>query len=736
MIPGRPSSLVNGVEFTVFEGVGDSRLFLVHTKEEWQAFYDLLMKQTLVACDTETSGFNYYADDHIVGMSFGWGDHHHFYIPVRHEFSELGGEPLPQLDFEEIKPDLQAFFSQEHVFTMWQNAKFDLKFYKADGIDVKTPFHDTRILWQLYNENAPGALKTIASGWFDTDLGIWRKGIVGKEASAKEKEVSRWRYSESRARKKVYNEEVKAKVLLLRQDPANQHLSLAEIKTIAKGLLAGHPYATVAKSDIHYGMVPIDLMCEYAGLDTFLTWKVYEYVTHRLPLKGKTLDLYINELKLSKALQDAEETGVPVSREYLISLGEQLDQTIAQYEDKVKTQLALPELNLGSNAQLSVAFSMYGIPLTQKTDSASKCDACKEGTCNSHYAVNKKALGKLAGKYPVIDDLLSFRAAQKLKSTYVDGILEKLTDDNVLHCSFNQNVTTGRMSSGNPNLQNIPGKDKSIRKAFVNLGDDWVFVFMDYSQVEVRLTAHFSEDPLLLDAYEKGQDIHTRTMCEMFGYSYDEVYDVLKVHENPDHPMYNTWNSLRSASKTINFGIIYGVGAQGLSEQIPRPALYKDLSEEEWVKVCQGYLDSYLEKYIGVKRFINKTNRLIAKEAKIENYFGRVRHLPHAHATRILKDPTRRWQEAKAKRQGVNFLVQSTAADVFKIAIVRVYDLLKGKKSRVVNFVHDELQIQLHKTEMDLIPEIKKRMEDFDFLVPLLIDIEYSTTNWAEKRSL
>jgi DNA polymerase I-like protein with 3'-5' exonuclease and polymerase domains len=731
------------IKLTYTEGPGNADLYLIHTPEEWKFFYDMLLQQKLVACDTETSGFHYYNKDRVCGLSFGW-QHTHFYIPLRHKWSLLGGDPPAQLDMRDIKEDLKFFFAQQSVFTLWHNKKFDAHFYLAEGIEIKTPAHDTRILWQLYDENAPGALKTVASGWRNT-LGKWVSGFVGKKAGSWEKELSKWRDSEARARRREYQETLSQKARELRDTVIEyQGMKLNDVKKIVAQTLK-HPYKDVGKADISYDFVPVKLMFLYAAYDTFLTYKLYEHVMSLMPWNKKLRRLYVNELKLSNVLMEAEEEGVPIDRPYLEFLSTKYGKELEEMEAallknlgtlKTTTKDGVEErvVNLNSPQQLSESFYNLGLPLERKTPAADKCDDCKLNNCRKHYQVDAKVLSKLEKDYPIVAELLDFRTKKKLKNTYVDSILDKLTEHNKLHCSFNQNVTTGRMSSGEPNLQNIPGRDTSIRAAFVNEGDDWVTLYADYSQVEVRLTAHYSRDPVLMDAYAKGQDVHTRSMCEMFGFDYDEAIAVLK-EENKSDPKFKIFKSFRNIAKRINFGIIYGVGAPGLSEQIPRPAEYAGVSHKEWVRVCQRYIDTYLSKYLGVKRFINKVNRTVKKHGMVENYFGRVRHLPLAGIVEITGDKSLGWMAARAKRQAVNYVIQGTAADVFKFAVVRVHDLLKGRKSKIINFIHDEIQIKLHKTEMHLMPEIRRVMEDFDFAVPLVVDFEISETNWAEKRS-
>lgn len=714
-----PYDVINHVPMTRFAGVKESKLYLVHTMHEWRAFFELLMQQKLVACDTETSGFYWFKGQRIVGMSFGWKDTH-FYVPVRHEDSCLGGLQPPQLNMNDIRDDLKKFFAQKDVFTIWHNWKFDAHMYRADGIEILTPFHDTRILWQLYDENAPGALKTIASGWKDQVMGVAHEGLVGPEANEQEAELSKWRGKEATARRMMYRKLVTEQAAKLAKAIEHQDKSKTELKKwVVENELKNHPYKEASKDDVHYGFVPISLMTKYAATDTVLTYVVYEYVMQNLQFNEKLRKLYTNELKLSRALMEAEQIGVKVDRPYLKQLHKDLDKEIFDMEQKLLEELG--PINLNSPGQLGTSLVNAGAKITKRTE-------------GGNYCTDAATLKKLEHATPVIKDVLSLRKLKKLRDTYVLGILEKLTDDDILHCSFNQNVSTGRMSSSDPNLQNIPGGDDRIRRAFISIGPEYLYVFADYSQVEVRLTAHYSSDPVLLDAYKKKQDIHTRTLCEMFDMSYDVAVKILKDEQHLDHKRVKL---LRTISKRINFGIIYGVGAPGLSEQIPRPDQYKHLDEKAWIKVCQDYIDNYLRRYLGVKRFINATNREIKRNSVVYNWFGRPRRLPHAKADKIFgKDKF--WMVGRAERQGTNFMIQGTAADLFKIAVVRVFELFaqEAKLSKIVNFVHDEIQTYIHRDELHLLNKMRDLMEDFDFIVPITVDFSWSKTNWADKKEL
>ena len=718
MIEEQEYDVLDGVPFTRFEGPVGSRLYLVHTKQEWDVFYAWLMKQKLVACDTETSGFYWFKQHRVVGLSFGWRDTH-FYIPLRHEASALGGPVPSQICIDLIREDLQAFFAQPDVFTIWHNWKFDAHFYRADGIEILTPFHDTRILWQLFDENAPGALKKIASGWKDKDMGQEHPGIVGPEAAVFEKELSAWRGAEATERRKHYRELVAGRATALAKEVEHQDKGRKDLKQwVIDNELHDHPWKKANKEDVHYGVVPIKLMTRYAATDTYLTWRVYDYVMKNMAFDQKMKDLYINEIKLSRALMEIEEVGVQIDREYLVNLGDVLLKEADQLEQDILMALG-QSVNLASPSQLGYALRNHGVPLVVKTAAG-------------NYKTDVKVLNKLKSAHPIIQQILDLRKLRKLRQTYVLGILSKLTDDNILHCQFNQNVSTGRMSSSDPNLQNIPGGDDRIRRAFIRPSEEWVYVFADYSQVEVRLTCHYSKDRLLIDAYRQKQDVHTRTMCEMFGYVYE---DAIAILHDDSHEQYKHLKMLRTIAKRINFGIIYGVGAPGLSEQIPRPNQYKDLTDDEWVKVCQNYIDQYMDKYLGVKRFVNISGREIRQKSIGYNYFGRPRRLPWAKADKLL-GAGKYWMVGRAKRQFTNFLIQGTAADLFKIAVVRVFELLRGYKTKIVNLVHDEIQFYMHVSELHLLNPIRDLMEDFNFIVPIIADFAWSKTSWADKKEL
>lgn len=271
-----------------------------------------------------------------------------------------------------------------------------------------------------------------------------------------------------------------------------------------------------------------------------------------------------------------------------------------------------------------------------------------------------------------------------------------------------------------------------VRSGFLNWSDEYIYFFADYSQVEVRLLAHMSDEAILKAAYLGDKDIHLSTACSMFGYNYDEALVWLK---DEDHEMHPEIDSHRTISKIINFSIAYGASGRGLSEQIPRPKELEGATQSQWIDHCESFITRYFDTHLEVKRFINRTQREVRDKGYLVNPFGRVRRLPHVNARRLTGREDLRWLEGRAMRQGPNFLIQSTAGDVFKTASVRVHKIFQGTKSKICNLVHDDINCFIHKDEfVDLVPKIKHAMEDFDFSVPLKVDMAYSTTNWHEKR--
>ena len=228
-------------------------------------------------------------------------------------------------------------------------------------------------------------------------------------------------------------------------------------------------------------------------------------------------------------------------------------------------------------------------------------------------------------------------------------------------------------------------------------------IFIDLSQIELRMTAHYSKDDLLLRAYKEDIDIHTLTASEMFGVKFEDVK-----------------KEQRTAAKAINFGIIYGIGPKKLAESL-------EISFED----ARSYIETYLERYAGVKNFIYKYQRLAKKYGFVKNYFGRVRRLDA-----LLNPNLEEWQRERGYRQAVNYVVQGSCADMFKIIMTRAARFLRGRKSKMVMNIHDELIFYVHMSEIDIVADLKHLFEDWNFRVPIIAEVNYSQVSWANKEGL
>ena len=355
--------------------------------------------------------------------------------------------------------------------------------------------------------------------------------------------------------------------------------------------------------------------------------------------------------------------------------------------------LAGTEFNINSPKQLGeVLFERLELPPVKKT---------KTG-----YSTNAEVLETLRDKHPVVEQVLQYRTLSKLKSTYIDGMRDLIGEEGRIYTSFNQTVTaTGRLSSSDPNLQNIPVRTEEGRtiRALFEPGEGYdCLLSADYSQIELRILAHVSQDELFMDAFKKEQDIHARTASEVFGVPLEQVSSELRRH-----------------AKAVNFGIVYGISDFGLA---------KDLHITR--KDAKSYIDNYFARYTGVKQFIDDTVEQAHKDGFVKTIFDRRRELPAINSRNFM-------QRSLAERMAMNTPIQGAAADIIKLAMIAVYHKLQsaGVKSRILVQVHDELVLEVVDSEREQVESIlKETMENVVKLsVPLLIDM-HAGKNWAEAK--
>ncbi len=397
------------------------------------------------------------------------------------------------------------------------------------------------------------------------------------------------------------------------------------------------------------------------------------------------------EMPLVFTLHDMEKAGMRVNAEELHAYGEALTGRIGELESQIH-QAAGEAFNIHSPKQMGVIlFEKLGLPGGKKT---------KTG-----YSTSAEVLEKLAPDYPIVKDILEYRQLTKLKSTYADGLASCIAEDGRIHSSFNQTITaTGRISSTEPNLQNIPVRmelGRLIRKVFIP-EDGYIFVDADYSQIELRVLAHMSGDEKLIEAYRQAEDIHRITASQVFHVPLEEV--------TPQQ---------RRNAKAVNFGIVYGISSFGLSQDL-------DISPKE----AREYIDRYFETYPGIKGFLDG----LVAEAKEKGYattmFGRRRPVPELKSSNFM-------QRSFGERVAMNSPIQGTAADIIKIAMVRVHDRLQreGFHSRLILQVHDELLIEAREDEADRVEELLRRemQQAAELKVPLEIDL-HRGNNWYEAK--
>ncbi len=436
-------------------------------------------------------------------------------------------------------------------------------------------------------------------------------------------------------------------------------------------------------------MTKLDELAEYACESAYVSLFSADLILKELENENMT-ELFANiEMPLVFVLYDMQKEGVRVDKEGLKSYGEVLGNRIQVLEKEIYDE-AGEEFNINSPKQLGVIlFEKMNMPYKKKTKSG--------------YSTAADVLDKLAPEYPFVKKILEYRQLAKLKSTYADGLAAYISEDGRIHGKFNQTITaTGRISSTEPNLQNIPIRmelGRQIRKVFIPK-EGCVFLDADYSQIELRIMAHMSKDEKLIEAYNMAEDIHRITASQVFGVPFDEVTDLQ-----------------RRNAKAVNFGIIYGISSFGLSQDL-------SISRKE----ASDYIEQYFKTYPKIKGYIDS----MVEDAKKTGYsltmFNRRRPIPELKSSNFM-------QRSFGERVAMNAPIQGTAADIIKLAMIRVYDALKkgGYMSKLLLQIHDELLVETYPDEIE---DVKKIIEDgmknaVKLSVPLEIDMKQGN-NWLE----
>lgn len=611
--------------------------------------------------DFETSGTRWFQKSRPCGLALGSFDDQgriwSYYVPYRHFTGEQ------QLDIARIGPAFKELLENPWTLKIGHNVKFDRHMARTEGWNLQGPIYDTMVGARFYDENRFIGLKVRAA----EDLG--------------------------RAEEAAFEDKLKLYV-----------------KGLAKARGLGYEAYLAAHG---YSEVPVNLCGHYACYDIDFTGSLHQ-LYEKWGMSWRFSRIWPTEMALVGVLGDMEEWGLSIDPGYLEHLRDILAVEMAGLNDRIQTMLGRPIELSKDEALRNLLFGKgpgcMGLTPFKKTKSFQD-------------AVDREVLEYYADGSPVLKLIMDWRDAHKLSSTYTDSILDRLDLSNILHGELLQAGTdTGRLASKEPNLQNFPSDDDerakkatgkkvedggidpwSIKRAFCNRGPGWVRLYFDYSQIELRVLAFYSRDPIMVEAYLKGEDIHTRTSMEVFG-----TKDA----------------SARRKAKVINFGLSYCLSAGGLARQAKMS--YDD---------AEAFMRKFFERYHGVATFREEFwNSVRVQDGQFQNLFGRPRRTPGIFSHD-------RSEAERAKRQAIGSLIQGTAAELTKEALVRVARWLReeGIPARLCTTIHDELQVDTPVEYMARVATgVQFLMEQFPEFspIPILAEGSYSTTNWAEKKKL
>ena len=439
--------------------------------------------------------------------------------------------------------------------------------------------------------------------------------------------------------------------------------------------------------------VPVELVKEYAAEDADITLQLYEKLLPLLKENGVEKLFYEIEMPLVPVLSRMEANGVKIDTENLHQISEEFGGEIRKNEEQIYEAAGTP-FNIASPKQL-------GEILFEKL----KIDEKAKKTKTGQYATGEDVLQKLSHKHPIIQMILDYRSFTKLKSTYLDALPALVNPkDGLIHTSYNQAVTaTGRLSSNNPNLQNIPvrtEKGREIRRAFVPRSKAYTLLAADYSQIELRIIAHLSQDPAMVADFNLGHDIHAATAAKVFHV-----------------PMEQVTKEQRSRAKAVNFGIIYGMSAFGLAERM-------ELSRSEAADIIK----KYFEEYAGIKEYMNRSIALAREHGYAETILGRRRYLRDINGANSVV-------RGFAERNAINAPIQGSSADMIKIAMIGIHQEMQRLKmqSKMILQVHDELVFDAHLDELDTLKTIvnDKMVNALPLSVPVVVEMN-TGANWLE----
>ncbi len=437
-----------------------------------------------------------------------------------------------------------------------------------------------------------------------------------------------------------------------------------------------------------FNQIEIEIAAHYAAEDAHVTYRLYEVLDEKLRKHPELLNLLHNiEMPVARVLTIMEENGIELDLSFLDQLGVDFANTIQDLENQI-IEIAGESFNVSSPKQVGeVLFDKLGLKGGKKTSTG-------------QYSTSESVLEKI--DHPITGLILEYRGLSKLKSTYTDGLLKQANDESHrVHTSYHQALTaTGRLSSTDPNLQNIPVREtigRQIRKAFV-APKGRILLAADYSQIELRLMAHFSQDAALVDAFNNGQDVHRRTASEVLGIALEDVT-----------------NDQRRQAKAVNFGLLYGMSEFGLIRQL-------GFTRQE----SQDYIKQYFHRYPGIYEYMQRTRQVALEQGFVETILGRRLYTPDIDARNMMV-------RKAAERAAINAPLQGSAADIIKMAMIEVEKMLPKDQAKMLLQVHDELVFEVDENIADeLAPKLAEVMQSvLQISVPLIVEVGKGK-NWDE----
>lgn len=625
------------------------------------------------------------------------------------------------VEFDISSGDISGMFTKE-AYDMFKRYELKslLKYFEASAVENKELIENFRIV-NDYFEVDNIITECVLAGKVGVATVVENGNLYGVSLAYKDRETVyiscegliteeflKDKLTELADKTSVYTINLKAQVDYLSDEFKDNIHDLALMSYLINPLKSVYSYEDIASEYLNASLMGRQdiigkntvekLMCD----DISALAKVYGYESYTARYafdgcydnleKSNMKDVYLNiELPLIYVLRSMEKEGMRVNKKELKQYGDNLTERINELESLIY-EMAGEKFNINSPKQLGeILFDKMGLPSGKKT---------KTG-----YSTSADILEKLAVDYPVVSNILEYRTLAKLKSTYAEGLAQYIGDDERIHSTFNQMITaTGRISSTEPNLQNIPIRmelGRLIRKVFIPK-EGYVFVDADYSQIELRLLAHMSGDKTLIDAYNEDSDIHRITASKVFKVPFEEVTQ-----------------TQRSNAKAVNFGIVYGISSFGLS---------RDLSITP--KEAKNYIDEYFKTYPSLKSYLDELINSAKEKGYSETLYGRRRPVPELASGNFM-------QRQFGERIAMNSPLQGTAADIIKIAMINVYNRLKkeGLKSKLILQVHDELLVETAIDEKEIVIRIliEEMQGAANLMVPLMADV-HSGNNWYEAK--